>query len=232
MQPSIEILGLKIQEPVTSFTDLIVAGVCYYAFYQLHQTKSKERSVFYFKYFFLTMAISTTLGGLIGHAFLYAFGFAWKIPGWVTGMCSVAFMERAAIMQSRSIMKEKVSHFFAFMNLIELSIFIFIAFYTLNFIYVEVHAFYGLLVVFLFEFFIYKKTKDAASKFILWGIGASALAAVVHITKISLHTWFNYFDLSHVLMAIGAYLFYLGAKQIDQAIISREKTPLNFKQIS
>lgn len=231
MQPSIEILGLKIQEPVTSFTDLIVAAVCYYAFYKLHKTKSKERSVFYFKYFFLTMAVSTTLGGLIGHAFLYAFDFAWKLPGWVTGMCSVAFMERAAIMQARSIMKEKVSQFFAVMNLIELSIFIFIAFYTLNFLYVEIHAFYGLLVVFLFEYFIYRKMKNTASKFILWGIGASGLAAVIHIAKISPHTWFNYIDLSHVFMAVGAYLFYLGAKQIDKAIIPKEKmnphTPLS-----
>lgn len=224
MQPSIEIWGLKIQEPVTSFTDLIVAAVCYYAFYQLHKTKSKERSVFYFKYFFLTMAISTTLGGLIGHAFLYAFGFAWKIPGWVTGMCSVAFMERAAIMQARSIMKEKVSHFFAVMNLIELGIFIIIVFYTLNFLFVEIHAFYGLLVVFLFEYFIHRKLKDQASKYIIWGVGASALAATAHITKFSLHIWFNYFDLAHVLMAVGAYLFYLGAKQIHQETISEQQS--------
>ena len=215
MQPSIEILGLKVQEPVTSLTDLVVAVVCYYAFYQLHKAKSKERSVFYFKYFFLTMAISTTLGGLIGHAFLYAFSFVWKTPGWITGMCSVAFMERAVIMQARSVMKPNISTFFAYMNIIELSFFICIAFYTLNFFYVEVHASYGLLVVFLFETFIYNRKKEASSKFIFYGVGSSALAALVHMTKFSLHTWFNYFDLSHILMATGAYLFYLGAKKMD-----------------
>ncbi len=228
MQPSIEILGLTIQEPVTSFTDLIVAAVCYYAFFHLHGGKSKERSVFYFKYFFLTMAISTTLGGLIGHAFLYAFGFAWKFPGWVVGMCSVAFMERAAIMQARSTMHEKLSRFFAILNIIELGIFIFIAFYTLNFLYVEIHAFYGLLVVFLFEFFIYRKTRSQSSKIIMWGIAASGMAAVVHIAKFSIHTWFNYFDLSHVLMAVGAYLFYRGAKLIDPGV--NIASPFRFRE--
>lgn len=215
MQTSIEIFGIRIDEPVATLTDLIVAGVCYFAFYKLHKTKSTERSVFYFKYFFLTMAISTTLGGLIGHGFLYAVGFAWKIPGWVTGMCSVAFMERAAIMQARSIMKPGISNFFAYMNLIELSGFIFIALYSLNFLFVEIHAFYGLLVVFLFEYFIQKKKKDTGSKIIIYGIAVSGLAAVVHIARFSIHTWFNYIDLSHVFMAIGAYLFYLGIKRID-----------------
>jgi uncharacterized protein DUF6962 len=206
---------------VTSLTDLIVAAVCYYAFYRLRQSKSRERSVFYFHYFFLTMAISTTLGGLIGHAFLYAFDFLWKTPGWIIGMCSVAFMERAAIMQARSAMKPGVSHFFAVMNIIELCGFIIIAFYTLDFLYVEIHAFYGLLVVSLFELFIYRKHNDASARLILYGVGVSAMAAIVHITKLSIHTWFNYIDLSYVLMAAGAYLFYSGAKKITDEAKSR-----------
>lgn len=214
MQPSIEIWGLKIQEPMTSLTDLLVSAVCYYAFYRLHKEKSKVKSVFYFKYFFLTMGLSTTLGGIIGHAFLYAFPFAMKFPGWVTGMCSVAFMERAAIMQAGAIMKPGITRFFAIMNLIELAIFIFIAFYTLNFLFVEIHASYGLMVVFLFEYFIYRKKKDPGSKMILYGIAVSAFAAFVHIAKISFHIWFNHIDLSHVLMAIGAFLFYIGVKKI------------------
>jgi hypothetical protein len=216
-QPSIELLGLEIREPVTSLTDLIVAGVCFYAAYRLRKTKSSERAVVYFRYFFLTMGISTTLGGLIGHAFLYAFGFTWKIPGWITGMCSVAFMERAAIMQARSAMKPAFSRFFALMNIIELAAFIIVAVATLNFFFVEIHAAYGLLVVFLFEYFIRRKTKDAASRLVIFGVLLSAMAAVVHLSKLSVHTWFNYFDLSHLFMAAGAYLFYKGAQQIANA---------------
>jgi hypothetical protein len=221
MQPSIEILGLRIDEPITTLTDLLVAAVCFFAYRKLHKAKSKEISVFYFKYFFLTMAISTTLGGLMGHAFLYAFGFIWKTPGWIIGMLSVAFMERAAIMQARYVMRPNVSSFFAFMNILELAVFIFIAFFTLNFFYVEVHAFYGLLVVFLFELFIFRKDRNASCRLILWGIFVSAFAAIVHMSKLSPHVWFNYIDLSHVFMAAGSYLFYLGAEKI----IGESKVP-------
>jgi hypothetical protein len=217
MQTSIEIFGVKVLEPMATLTDLLVAGVCFYAFIKLHRGGSREKSVVYFKYFFLCMSVSTTLGGIIGHGFLYAFGFAWKLPGWVVGMSSVAFMERAAIKQARPVMHKGVNTFLAYMNLIELGGFIFIAFYTLNFFYVEIHAAYGLMVVFFLESFVYQKKRDRESRFILFGVAVSALAAFVHIAKFSLHTWFNYIDLSHVFMAIGSYLFYLGAEKPKRA---------------
>jgi len=208
---TIEIFGVKVMEPMATLTDLLVAGVCFYAFVKLHKSRSRETSVVYFKYFFLCMAVSTTLGGLIGHAFLYALGFSWKLPGWVVGMSSVAFMERAAIKQARPVMRKGINDFLAWMNIVELVGFICIAFYTLNFFFVEIHATYGLMVVFVLESFVYNKKKDKASRYILYGVGVSAIAALVHIAKFSLHTWFNYIDLSHVFMAIGSYLFYLGA---------------------
>lgn len=220
MQTSIEVFGIKVLEPVATLTDLLVAGVCAYAFVKLHRGGSKEKSVIYFKYFFLCMAVSTTLGGIIGHGFLYAFGFAWKLPGWVIGMSSVAFMERAAIKQARPVMHKGVNTFLAYMNIIELAGFIFIAFYTLDFFFVEIHAAYGLLVVFFLESFVYRKNKDRESRFILFGVVVSALAAIIHIAKISPHTWFNYIDLSHVFMAGGSYLFYLGADKGKKMIIS------------
>ena len=40
---------------------------------------SSHLTFFYFKYYFLVMGIATTFGGIIGHAFLYAFTFAWKL---------------------------------------------------------------------------------------------------------------------------------------------------------
>jgi hypothetical protein len=215
IQPSIYIFGLEIQEPVTTLTDLFVASVCYFAYYKLHHLQKKEKSLIYFKYFFLTMGISTTLGGLIGHGFLHYFGFAWKIPGWVTGMCSVALMERGAIMHARHLMKPVIGKIFAIINIIELFVFMFIAFYTLNFSFVEIHASYGLIVVFLFELFIYSRKRDPGSKLILYGVGVSACAAVVHLTKFSLHTWFNYFDLSHMFMTLSAFVFYKGITRID-----------------
>lgn len=204
---------------MATLTDLLVAAVNFYAFVQLHKGGSKEKATVYFKYFFLCMGISTTLGGLIGHGFLYAFGFAWKLPGWVVGMSSVFFMERAAIKQARGEMRQSVNTVLSYLNIIELGIFIFIAFYTLNFFFVEVHATYGLMMVFSLEIFVYKRQRNAASRFILFAVIVSALAATVHLAKISPHTWFNYIDLSHFFMAVASYLFYLGANKNKQDVI-------------
>ena len=77
-QPSIYFLGLRIDEPVTTVTDLIVSAVCFYAFYQLHRIPLKNKVHWNLKYYFLSMGMATLIGGVIGHGFLYLFSFAWK----------------------------------------------------------------------------------------------------------------------------------------------------------
>lgn len=214
-QPAIDFFGLKVLEPVTTLTDLIVSAACFYAFIKLKRSANKESAFIYFQYFFLTMGLATTIGGLIGHAFIYAFNFSWKIPGWIISMFSVALIERFVILHARPLMGPSIGKFFGLLNLIELTTFIFITIYTLNFYFVEVHAAYGLLViVFSFELFVFLKTKNKGSKMILYGVGLAAVSAMIHICKFSIHQWFNYFDLSHIFMTISVWFFYKGAQEI------------------
>ena len=78
---SIDIAGIKILEPVTTITDLLVTVVCFYAFFHLRTHSHKQtKHVKFYRYFFLFMGLATLLGGIIGHAFLYLFTFAWKVP--------------------------------------------------------------------------------------------------------------------------------------------------------
>lgn len=210
-QPSIEIFGITVQEPVTALTDLLVSGVCFCSFVSL--SKNRGQTAFYrlYAFFILSMGFATFYGGIIGHAFLYAFGFKWKVPGWIISMLSVGLAERASIFHARAFIKPVTGNLLAVANVVEVITLMFIAVYTLNFFFVELHATYGLLlVVFSFELFVYLKTKKKASVFILWAVGVSALAALVHLSKFTIHTWFNHLDLSHVLMAVSSYLFYKG----------------------
>jgi hypothetical protein len=203
-------------EPVTALTDLVVSAVCFFAFSKLGRTdNSQQISIKLYRYFFLTMGLATAFGGLIGHAFLHYLSFQWKLPGWIISMLAVALAERAAIMHARPLMKKNIGNFFATFNIIELLAFIFLAMYTLLFIYVEVHAVYGLLVVlFSFEFFVYKKTQDKGSRLALWSMFFALLASITHLVKFSFHQWFNYLDLSHVLMAISSYVLFIGVRQM------------------
>jgi hypothetical protein len=216
VKTSIDIAGLKIEEPVTAATDFLVSAVCLYAFFKLRNVQSNS-TVKLFTYYFLTMALATLYGGLIGHAFLYLLAFSWKVPGWLISMISVALIERAAIRHAQPLLKPSVGKFFATLNIAELITLTTVVLLTLNFFFVEAHAAYGLLVVvFSFELYVYRKTKAEGSRLLLIAVSISALAATVHLTQLTINPWFNHLDFSHVLMAVAAYVFYLGVRKIKE----------------
>jgi hypothetical protein len=240
-QPSIEIFGLLIQEPVTTFTDLMVSFVCYYAFIKLNKITLKNRTHLYLKIYFFSMGTATFLGGVIGHGFLYVFdaqwsisaeytefianivgegnmsttAYPWKLPGWLTSMVSVALLERAVIEYSRKLVSKKLGTFFGWMNIIELLIFMTITFTTLNFFFVEVHTFYGLLlVVGSFSTFMFYKTRTKGSRFFVIAVGIAAIAALFFMNEWGISKWFTHSDISHTFMTAAAYMFYRGSREI------------------
>ena len=218
VKTTVDLFGFQIMEPVTAATDLLVSGVCLYAFLKIRKGTNNLPSVNLLKYYFLTLALATAYGGIIGHALQHVLSFGWKVPGWLISMLSIALIERAAILHAKPILRPGIGKFFAILNIIELSVLVSVVLLTLNFFFVEAHAFYGLLIVVSsFELFIYIKTKDEGSKLLLVAVFISALAATVHLTQFSIHIWFNHLDLSHVLMAMAAYVFYLGATKIKGA---------------
>jgi hypothetical protein len=185
-------------------------------FYRLHKSGKKERVFQYFKIYFFVMGIATALGGIIGHAFMYNFSFYWKLPGWITSMISIMFVERAAIEHTRIWLKDSVVKLFGIINIIEFLTFLTLTISTLNFFFVEFHSGYGLMFVVLsLEGFLFLKTKNKASKLLLIGVFFAAVAALIFMNRISPHQWFNYLSLSHVLMAVAASFFYWGASSID-----------------
>ncbi|WP_321344642.1 DUF6962 family protein [uncultured Draconibacterium sp.] len=213
---TIYLAGIKIDEPIVTLTDLLVSVLCFVFAYKLHQKQSREKVITYFKLYFLIMGIATALGGLIGHAFMYHFSFYWKLPGWIASMFSIMFVERAAIEHTRIRLSKKIVKILSVLNIIEFLTFLTLTIVTLNFFYVEFHSGYGLMFVVLsLEGFLFLKTRNKASKNILIGVAFAAVAALIFMNKLSIHQWFNYLSASHVLMAVAAYFFYRGAKNID-----------------
>jgi hypothetical protein len=214
---SIQLFGVRIDEPMATLTDVIVAAVCFFAFYQLNKRKLPGISQTYFRYYFLLMGIATFLGGVIGHGFLYALSFGWKLPGWIISMFSVALVERSAIAHAKPLVKPGLSKFFLYFNVVELLTIMTITMTTLNFKWVEIHSGYGLLVIVsTFHFYSYLKTKDKGSLTILKAVGITCIGSGFFIFRISFGTWFNYIDISHVFLAIAAYVFYLGALRLQR----------------
>lgn len=213
--PFIKIFGITLLEPATVITDLIITAVCFYGLYKLRGPQYIHPVYRFYKLFLLLMGIATAIGGILGHGFFYLYDMNSKIPGWYVSMVSVAMFERAAIMHARPLLRPKVGSFFALVNIIELLSFMTLTIIFVKFIFVEIHAVYGLfIVVFSFELFVYFKTKDKGSLYIFLGTALAALSALTHGLRIGINEWFNHNDVSHLGMAAGIYCYYLGAKYL------------------
>ena len=224
VQPSVQLFGIRVDEPITTLTDLAVSAVCFFAFFSLRRIPVENKVQLYLKYYFLSMGFATAIGGLAGHAFLYSLSFYWKLPGWLTSMFSIALVERAAIEYARPLVKPRVGRFFAWLNVMELVTFMTITFITLNFFFVEVHTTYGLLIVVAgFSFYVYRKTRRRGSLMFLFAVGFSAIAALFFMNKWGISPWYNHFDISHTFLTVAAIFFYKGARRVVNEPIGREE---------
>lgn len=215
-QPSIFPFGIRIDEPVTTATDILVGVACLVAAWKLRKyyrgTVVHKNIMFYF----ILMGIATLIGGIIGHGFLYKVGFFWKLPGWLLSMIAVNLLERVMIHFSETELSPKMLKFFYIFNIIELLVFMGLAFSTLNFLYVEIHSTYGFLVV-VFSFCVYnyrRKNNPEAMKSMMIGIFFIFVCAVVFVGKFGISKWFNHADIAHIFMFIAVFFFYSGSKGI------------------
>lgn len=213
--PSIYPFGVRIDEPIASITDLILSLVCIWAYVRMKKQGLTTWSQIHLRRYFLMVAIATALGGLLGHAFLYAFGFAWKLPGWLVGIVSVSLIERSSISHAQPLIWKSVGRFLLVFNIVEMVAILIITILTLEFKWVEYHNAYGLIVnVAGLHGYAFYRTRDRGSLIMLAGVGVTAVASVIFSQRISFHTWFNYIDASHLLLAVAAYVMYRGGIQL------------------
>jgi len=208
--PSIELFGLRIDEPITVLTDMMVATVGFIAYFNTNSS-SNSRAVQLYRYFFLFTALSTLVAGFIGHAFAYKVGFEWRMIGWSFGVAGVAFAQFAVLHHTTDSIGKKAYSALRIFNIIELVIIVFVLAFYRTFVIVEIQAAIGLvLMVLILEIIHYNKTKSGFSMGLIIGIGITVLAVVSHVAKLAISNWFNHMDLGHVLMAISLYVMYRG----------------------
>jgi hypothetical protein len=208
--PTIYLGTLRIDEPVSAITDIIMSMVCFYAFYK---TKALEayKAVSLYRWFFLLTGLSTLVAALVGHAFLYYFGVDAKMYGWLFGIASISFATFAAMYNTRELIGESVFKRLILINGIEVIAAVVAVFMSWSFVVVEVHTAYGLLLnVTILEYINYKRTGSPLSIKLIYGIGIAIVAVLCHIFQFAYSVWFNHIDLSHVFMALSMYVIYKG----------------------
>ena len=209
--PSIYLGDIRIDEPITTITDLIIAGMCLYFYIKLRSISKKGPFYKFNNLFFLLTGIATFLGGIMGHAFNYALGIEWKIPFWVISMLGIACFERSAILFIEPIVSGRLLKFLKWINWIEFAVFVILAVMYVEFMFVVGHTIYGMLfVVTAFHAYSYAQLKNKGSKLYLYAAGILSICLICFLFKLGFGVWFNHLDVSHVFMAITACIYYKG----------------------
>lgn len=219
--PSLDLFGLRIDEPITAFTDIMVALVGFIAFYKTASAEN-QRSVSLYRMFFLFTAISTLIAAILGHAFAYYFGFNARFIGWIFGAFGVAFAQFAVIFNTKEIFNPVIFKGLVILNVIEIIAVTFLIFLEKSFIVIELHSAFGLVImVTILETYNYYRTRSQLSRNMVYGVMLAIAAVICHITKLAISQWFNHLDISHLLMAASLYVMYKG-------VLSEQKlTPAN-----
>lgn len=222
---NIFVSDILIQEPVTAATDVLITTIAWVIFFRLKKLSVRNTSNLLYQYFFFMIGLATLLGGIFGHALCYRLGIGWKLPGWITSMFAIMLIERAAIMHVLPILSPTARKVLPVINILELIIMITTCVLTLNFFWVEFHAFYGLgIVVGIFESINYMRTGNKASKWILIAVGISYIAALLQLAKIDLHDpWFRAIDAAHIIMCVTSLVLYKGVKRIITSPVNQNK---------
>jgi hypothetical protein len=211
--PTIYLVDLRIDETITTLTDLLFIGVCFMAFFKTKHV-AQEKGPNIYRWFFLLTGASTLVAALIGHAFLYHFGIEAKIYGWVTGIFGTCFAQFAALYHTRKTIGETVFKTLMVICILEVITAFICVFAFWSFVVVEIHsAFVLVLMVTVLESIHYKKTNSTLSLNMIYGVGIAVIAVLCHVLKLAYSVWFNHADLSHIFMALSMYMMYRGVAQ-------------------
>lgn len=217
INPTLWIGNFEWREPVTTLTDLLTAIVCFIVFLQFKKYKGhKSESFDNYKYYFLFFAISMTSAGIIGHGLQAYVGFDWKKIGWVMSSIGFLCMEFGSINELENNLKPLLIRFFKGAFIIQFIVLVSLMVYYQNFKIPQLNSTITfILFVLPLQIFAYVKTKKKGHLMVIGTIAFALLPGLVYNNQISLGKWFNYHDISHVLMATFMFLMYKGTFKLS-----------------
>jgi len=214
----IELLGLTINEPFTWITNWMVAGFCFYFGHKLYHDLDKSKQKIYWALFFLLLGIASMIGGT-AHGFINYVGNTFHYIAWVFIGTSVFLAQIATLEVIRT---SKYFSSLKFMVTVELIVMVSAVAFFQSFEAVRINSAIGLLgLVLPIQVYTYKKIAVQGHGLIVLGIISLSAPAIIHAGKISYNRWFNFNDLSHIVMIGCFYLIYLGVTKLT----SEENNP-------
>jgi MFS family permease len=214
------ILNIRIDEPLTVLTDLVISATCLFAYFALRAKAKGHPAIHLMNRYFLFLGIATFLGGVLGHGFYYLLSPRWRFPGWLSGMLAVVFAELASVSLIRHKLRTRLYKVLRLLIYAELFLLVTLAFYTLDFRWVEAHSIFGLLLIFsgIHLVLLLAQPASKASMFALTGIGILLISFFIYAYKLDLFIWLPSTILAHLLMAVSIWFNYKGTTYYSPAI--------------
>lgn len=205
-------------EPVTTLTDFTVAIVCWVAFYKFYQIKnSASASYKWFRSYFLIFAIGMTSAAWFGHGLQAYVTPRYKVIGWACGATGLMFLQFGSFQLIRKNIHSTLEKVLPVWFLVQYAtvLFLMINPATSSFKVTQVNSVIALIgTVLPMHLFALKKVGVQGSKIILGALIYSAIPGIIYSNQISIDRWFNYHDISHVLMAIFMTIMFMGLYSI------------------
>jgi hypothetical protein len=217
-----ELLGLNITEPFTWLTNWAVAAFSFYFGHMLFHSKNGDKQTKYWSIFFLFMALASTTGGT-AHGFINYVGINFHYAAWIFTGIAVYGGQLASL---EVIREARIHTPLKWFIIVELTAMIISVVFFQSFESVRINSAFGLLVIALpIQLYAYKFLGMRRNGIIVLGILSNIAPAIIHSVKFSYNHWFNFNDISHVVMIGCFYIMYLGAKKIaiknpDKALAS------------
>lgn len=193
----ISINSFIVYEPTTVLTDCIIFGLSVIFFLKLSNL-SKDFAVKNWKFFFLFFGLSAFIG-----AFSHAFYEIHEGLGYKSFWLTMQIFNGVAVLFAQLATFNKR---FNLIFIIQLILFVAAVFIFQKFVVVIINNAISLIPIMVYSF------KNLHKK-IGYGILISFATALVHGFKISIHTFFNYNDIAHILIVLSLYIMYLGIKE-------------------
>lgn len=215
LNPTIEWMGMEIREPVTSATDLLTGVVSLISFILLTLTKSKNPVVYLMRGYFLFMSISMAFAGLMGHAFQGYVSWEWKMVGWSFGALAICMLEQSSIRLFEGTFGQNTLRFLRIYSILHLIVFFIVIAIpeSRSFSAVKINSTVGLIgMVLPLHLYHFYKTRSTGSKWIIIAMIWALIPAYTFNMEVSYSRWFNFHDISHVLMSIYTFFLYMGAR--------------------
>lgn len=207
--PSIEFFGLQVTEPMTWITNWMVAVACFFFGHKLFYDEEADLSQKFWALFFLFLGLASVTGGTahgfinyVGHKFHYA---AWLLSGLSIFCAQLAVLP---LIENRKI--RTVVRLFCYAQLMVMSASVIIFRHFSSVLWDSIVGLIG--VVIPVSLAHYSKRRDRRSALVVVGVLSNLLPAIIHMLKLSFSQWFNFNDISHVVMIGCLYIMYRAAR--------------------